>query len=284
VDTGAWKAGTYPIVLTAGRRGAFHQRDDLNLVVARITRAQVFVPIRADRRPQQRASSSPSTCRPPTSMASGGVTAIMLRPAATFDPSTEAVRLFPTFNPQSGNSRRGRLTGVQNRKVRPPREISPSRPAGRSAAGDGIVGTTISSRQGGQLRAWRDLAEAGAVLTYSGRDRPDGVSLDPNTRRVTWDARPRAGGTLTSRVPGERWPSWTTSDTIVMRVLGRLPRRMCGSSHPDFASVPGPAPHHSSSGAASLSDIVSLTLYENGRSWGRWNAQARRRSGRNATR
>jgi len=150
--------GPYPIVLTAGR-GAFHQQRSSLVVARHHARAGFRGRSAADRSPM--ASSSPSTCRPPTSSGEPvALTAIMLRlPGHLRSPRPGAVRLVPRPLP----SRAFPLRRLQ----RPIRKSDRHRELHRRRLSRSICRrcwhrrTTFHHRQGGQLRAWPTSPEAG---------------------------------------------------------------------------------------------------------------------------
>ena len=231
------QAGAYPLTLTA-TDGELSTSETINLVVANVTRAPIFVPVLAqtarDGVELRLTIQAADLDNEPIALS-----AISLPDGATFDPSTGLFDWFPSYsqsgpftvtigaaNPHNQTATESFVINVQKVDLPPVLNASDQ---------NFIIGQSSSFTLGATT------PEAGATLTYSAKNLPEGATLDVNTGVVTWDPGPGQAGSYepTFFVTDG---TLTTRDTIVMRAALTLPPpdvRIAVT--PSFASVPGQA-------------------------------------------
>ncbi len=253
------QAGAYPLTLSA-TDGELSTSETINLVVANVTRAPIFVPVLAQTAREgvelRLTIQAADLDNEPIALS-----AISLPDGATFDPSTGLFDWFPNYsqsgpftvtigaaNPHNQTATESFTINVQN----------VDRPPVLNASDQNfIIGQSSSFTLGATT------PEAGATLTYSAKNLPEGATLDVNTGVVTWNPGPGQAGSYepTFFVTDG---TLTTPDTIVMRAALTLPPpdvRIAVT--PSFASVPGQAVIVQPV-AAGEANIVSLKLYQDG--------------------
>ena len=253
------QAGHYQVTLAASD-GELSGSETINLDVANVNRAPVFVPV-TDQVGREGIELTFTVAAIDPDADPIKLSAVSLPTGATFDESTGLFDWFPGFDQQGDHtvtiSAQDAFGAVTQSSIVIHMSNVDLAPVLAASDHNFVIGTQSTFALGGTD------PDAGTTLTYKAENLPAGATFDTATGIVTWTPGPGQAGTYT--------PVFTASDgelstrqTLVLRAtLAPIPPDVRIEVTPSFAGVPGQviSIHPVAAGVAA---IASLKLYADG--------------------